>query len=153
MISKELSEASVELNAILDNTSIELVNKIPKKFLQFMKENASITYKFEYDKTKTLEEQNIKPKTKGLIALIYKDYLCNESEKQQYLNNIEKILNNIEIEKREKYNPDNVFKNIKKEQRNLNTDEVIGPNLPIQIKKDNIFTKIISFIKKLFRKS
>lgn len=153
MISKELSEAAVELNAILDNTSIEVVKKIPKKFLQFMKENASITYKFEYDKTKTLEEQNIKPKTKGLIALIYKDYLCNESEKQQYLNNIEKILNNIEIEKREKYNPDNVFKNIKKEQRDLNTDEVIGHNLPIQIKKDNIFTKIISFIKKLFRTS
>lgn len=95
MISKELSETAAELNAILDNTSIEVVKKIPKKFLRFMKENASITYKFEYDKTKTLEEQNIKPKTKGLIALIYKDYLCNESEKQQYLNNIEKILNNI----------------------------------------------------------
>ena len=31
MVSKELSEAAVELNAILENTSIELVNKIPKK--------------------------------------------------------------------------------------------------------------------------
>ena len=81
MVSKELAEAAVEINVILENTSPEIVNKIPQKFINFLKEISSITYTFKYDNSKSLEEQDIKPKTKGLIALIYKDYLCDPLEK------------------------------------------------------------------------
>ena len=33
MVTKELSEAAVEFNCIMENSSQEVINKIPKKFL------------------------------------------------------------------------------------------------------------------------
>lgn len=148
MVSEELSEAVVELNTILENTSPEVLEKIPEKFIKFMKSIASTTYQFEYDKTKPLEEQNIKPKTKGLIALIYKDFLCDEKEKQEYLNNISKVLEDVEQEKRKMYNPDDIFK--KKVQKEVKEERT--NNLSLQIKQENLLVKIISFIKRLFGK-
>lgn len=148
MMSKELSEAAVELNTILEYTSPDVINKIPKKFLTFMKKIASTTYQFKYDTSKPLEEQNIKPKTKGLIALIYKDYLCDEQEKQEYLNTVSRVMEEIEQEKRELYNPNNIFKNRIQEI----VEESQVHNLPVTIKEENIFTKIVSFMKRLFGK-
>ena len=52
MVTKELSEAAVEFNCILEYTSEELKNKIPQIFLDFLKNIQSQTYKFQYDKTK-----------------------------------------------------------------------------------------------------
>lgn len=148
MVSKELSEAAVELNTILEYTSQDVIDKIPKKFLTFMKEIASTTYQFKYDTSKPLEEQNIKPKTKGLIALIYKDYLCDEQEKQEYLNTVSRIMREVEQEKRELYDPNNIFKN--REQETVKEQKAY--NLPVTIKEESIFTKIVSFIKRLFGK-
>ena len=76
MISKELSEAAVEINSIFENMSIDLLNKIPKNLQDFFCKIASTTYTFNYDKFKTLKEQNLKPETQGIIALIYSNYLC-----------------------------------------------------------------------------
>lgn len=89
-ISKELSEAAVELCAVFDNSSMDILIKIPDKFIKFINSIASTTYSFKYDKTKTLEEQNLSPKTKGLIALIYRDFLCDEQERIEYMKNISK---------------------------------------------------------------
>ena len=47
MVTKELSEAAVEFNSILEYTSEDLKNKIPKKFLDFLQSIQSKTYKFE----------------------------------------------------------------------------------------------------------
>lgn len=148
MVSKELSEAAVELNTILEYTSQDVIDKIPKKFLTFMKEIASTTYQFKYDTSKPLEEQSIKPKTKGLIALIYKDYLCDEQERQEYLNTVSRIMGEIEQEKRELYDPNNIFKN--REQETVKEQKAY--NFPVTIKEESIFTKIVSFIKRLFGK-
>lgn len=148
MASKELSEAAVELNTIIEYTSQDVVNKIPKKFLTFMKKIASTTYQFKYDTSKPLEEQDIKPKTKGLIALIYKDYLCDAQEKQEYLNTVSRVMEEIEQEKRELYDPNNIFKN-----RVHEKEEQKAHNLPVAIKEESIFTKIVYFIKRIFGKN
>ena len=148
MVSKELSEAAVEINVILENTSPEIVSKIPKKFIAFLKEIASKNYIFIYDNTKSLEEQDIKPKTKGLLALIYKDFLCDTQEKQDYINNVSQALKNIEQKKREKYNADNIFINRVKEVNEF--ENIERHNLPIKSENKNILQKIVSFFKRLF---
>jgi hypothetical protein len=56
-------------------------------------------------------------------------------------------LEKLEEEKREKYNPDSIFKNKKEETFVENT------NLPVEIKKETFFKKLISFIKGLFNKT
>lgn len=149
MVSKELSESATELNEILENMSPELVNKIPKKFIAYLKNIASKTYQFEYDKTKTLKEQNIKPKTKGLLALIYKDFLCDEQEKQEYINHVSKILNDIEQEKRERYNPDNIFKTHNQEQKIQ--ENIIKNEIAMVEYRESIIKRFMNKIKKIFR--
>ena len=151
MVSKELSEAAVEVNEILKNTSPELVSKIPKKFIDFLKDIASKTYIFNYDVTKPLVEQSLKTKTKGLIALIYKDFLCDPKEKAEFNTYIYEVLENIEQEKRERYNTDNLFRN-KTKNFSENKDREIH-NLPVNISKENIFHRIILFFKRLFNKN
>lgn len=147
MVTKELSEAAVEFNSILEYTSEDLKNKIPKKFLDFLQSIQSKTYKFEYDKTKKLDEQKLKPKTRGLIALVYQDYICNEAEKEEYIQKSQKLIKQIEESKREKYNPNDIFKDkkIENDRDTTNTVEIVEY-------KESIIKRIIRKIKNIFTK-
>lgn len=147
MVTKELSEAAVEFNCILEYTSDELKNKIPKKFLDFLKSIQSQTYKFKYDKTKKLNEQELKQRTKGLIALVYQDYLCNETDKKEYIQKSQKFINQLKEIKGETYNPNDIFKHkeIKFAQNTANTNAIIEY-------KESIIKKIINKIKNIFTK-
>lgn len=143
---QDFKEAAVEINAIFDNMSSEILNKIPLKIRTFFKENASKTYKFVYDKTKTLDEQNIQDKTRGIIALLYRDYLCEENEKIEYNKRYYEYLNKKEEEKRKLYNPDTIFENKIKE--NDNGEKY--PLIVIEEEKNIIkrfFTKILNFFR------
>ena len=62
------------------------------------------------------------------------------------MKNISEMLEEIEKGKREKYNPDNIFKNKKTTQIKENN------NLPEAIKKETFFKRLIKNIKKLFKK-
>ena len=147
MVTKELSEAAVEFNSILEYTSEDLKNKIPKKFLDFLQSIQSKTYKFEYDKTKKLDEQKLKPKTRGLIALVYQDYICNDTEKEEYIQKSQKLIKQIEESKREKYNPNDIFKDkkIENDRDTTNTVEIVEY-------KESIIKRIIRKIKNIFTK-
>ena len=76
----EYRQALFEVYKILENTDEEIINKIPEKFMKFVKENMDINYKFELEKGKELIKQNLKDETKQIIALIYRDYICDEKE-------------------------------------------------------------------------
>lgn len=145
MISKEYSEVAVEINVIFENMSKDVLERIPDNVLRFFHEIASKDYKFEYDKTKKLYEQKMRKKTKGIIALIYKDYICNEEEKKAYTKTYYETLRTIDEEKRKKYHPDNIFKNKK---RNFKEE-----NLPVVIEEESFFQKFIGKIKKILKKT
>lgn len=151
MVTKELSEAAVEFNHILDNSSQEIIDKIPQKFIKFMRDIASTTYEFNYDKSKKLNEQDIKPETRGLISLVYQDYICSENEKKDYILKCKNYEIKKEEELREKYNPDNVFKNRKKLQNTMD-NEVVKENAIIEYKEKNFIQKIFDKIKQLFKR-
>lgn len=146
---QEINEAAVEINSIFDNMSTEVLNKIPLKIRNFFKNNASNTYSFEYDTTKSLNEQNIKDKTRGIIAFLYRDYICDDFEKKEYSEIYTEFLNKKEEEKRDLYNPNDLFKKADNEicenncdNENSNYLEVIN-NKPSFIKR--LFNKILSF--------
>lgn len=145
MITKELSESAVEINSIFDNMSTDTLKKIPKNFRDFFKKISSETYSFQYDKSKSLEEQQLLPKTKGILALIYRDYLCNEIERQQYIEKCNKVLNIIKNHKYEIYNTNNIFK----EKNNIQAKEEI---LPTVYKPESLIRKILNKIKCIFKK-
>jgi len=85
--------------------------------------------------------------TKAVLANIFRDYWATPYQKERIEAKEKYDLEKLEEEKRQQYNADNIFKNKKEEIVVENT------NLPVEIKKETFFKKLISFIKGLFNKS
>lgn len=150
MVTKELSEAAVEVNFILEHSSQNIINKIPKNFINFIKEISSKTYKFNYDSSKSLNEQNIKPETRGLIALIYQDYICDKNQKDEYVIKCKEIEKLREKELREKYNPDNLFNNTKNNSKTA--EETVTQEVAVVEYNESLLKKIWNKISSIFKK-
>lgn len=134
----EYRQALFEVYKILENTDEEIINKIPEKFMKFVKENMDTNYKFELEKGKELIKQNLKDETKQIIALIYKDYICDEKEHEK------EVINDYNI---------NFNRNKELEKEGLqkeNNIENIEKSL-LEIKKEKWYKKLINKILKFFK--
>ena len=89
MVSIEYSEAIVEVLEILQYSDDNIIEKIPKKLMEFWQRNKSTTYKPNLDHSKSINEMDLKKKTKSIISMIYLNYLCDDEEK----NNIKSLTN------------------------------------------------------------
>lgn len=148
MVSDAYSEAAVEVLDILNHTREEDVNKIPKKFLEFLENNKSKTYISNLDHTKTIKEMNLKPKTEALLGLIYLKYWANDEEKIVFKKRAKEIEIKYQEELREKYNTDNLFKNKKTV---LNQNNIKEETLLQVIQKETFIQRILKKIKGMFR--
>ena len=110
MISHEYQEAATETLKILENTDIDDVKKIPKKFLEFLEKISSKTYNPIFDYSKPIRELNLKPKTKALLGIIYLKYWANEEERNIFRKKTKEKEKLYQLELREKYNTNNLFK-------------------------------------------
>lgn len=73
--------------------------------------NANSEYTFNYDPSKTLEEQNVSNITKGIIILLFRDYWATEIQRNKIIakQNYDRV--KLEEKKKEKYNSNNIFTN------------------------------------------
>lgn len=144
MITNEFAEAATEITEILSYLPNEYIQKIPKKLRDFFEKVKSNNYISKINPYKPLEKQDIKPKTKTLLVILYRNYWCDEEEKER----IDRLLiendRKYEKELREKYNPDNLFKN-----RNHKTDTV-NDTLDMIEYKESFLTKFINKFKSVF---
>lgn len=141
------AKAYKEVVEILNNVLLESVNKIPADMIEMFKHNMDTSYNFKIDVTRSFENQVLMEETKAILANIYKDYWATPYQKER-INEKERIDREIlEKEKAVKYNSDELF-NEKKELK----EENYSKDLPIEIKKENFFKKLITFIKSLFIK-
>lgn len=145
MITKEYAEAYTEVLKILSYVPDEDVAKIPEEKLNFYKENMDITYEYDLDANKEFEGQEMSEITKAILANIFKEYWATPYQKERIEAKEKYDLEKLEEEKREKYNPDNIFKN---KETIINNN----PNLPMEIKKENFFKRLINFIKGIINK-
>ena len=74
MLELKYRNAFKEVDEILKYTDIDLVNKIPKKFINFLRENMNNDYEFYVQEGLGLNEQNISEEASNIFALIYRDY-------------------------------------------------------------------------------
>jgi len=97
------------------------------------------------DTTKSFEEQKLLEETEAILANIFRDYWSTPYQKERIMAKESFDREQIEKQKREQYNPDNIFKN------NIthDSDKEIANNLPMEIQKQSFFGKLINFIKKL----
>lgn len=142
----EYSVAITEVLYILKYLPKDMTANIPTNFLKYLNENSIPDYKPDFDLSKGLDNVRLKHKTKILLAIIYRNYICSEQERLDY----DKILlqneNEYQIKLKEKYNTDNIFKETKTSDDNNNDIN------QLVIYKKSYFTRIKDFIKKILHK-
>lgn len=108
---EDYSKSYTELLEILKYVDKEDLGKIPKSKIQFYIKNQDTKYIYKYNKNLSFEYQPVSHLTKILIANLYTDYWADDEEKQKINLSDKQELDKLELIKREKYNPDNLFKN------------------------------------------
>ena len=107
---KEYQKAFSEINFILDNSETNITNKIPKKFIDLIKNNMDKNYVVKIDLSNGIENSVLLDKTKDILSLIYRDYICSKEEREKLIDlweakkqtiNTNQILQNNSYEKRE----------------------------------------------------
>ncbi len=145
----EINKKAVsEVIDILKHSEIEVTQKIPKKFIEFLTKNSDRDYIPNIDYSEENWENSIEEDAKVLIALIYRDYIMSEEEKEKVIEEAERQEQKI----REKYNLDNLFKKnskIENEKSQDDTEQEVQKSLLI-IKEEKWYERIINKIKEIF---
>lgn len=145
------SEIYVDISVIISMMPTEMKSKISNNFINFIENNKSNNYISNINPKIPLKEQNIRKETKEMMGIIYRDYLCNDKERINLLQQEKRELEKLETEKREIYNPDNIFnRNNLKENDNMND---IKNEVAMVEYKETFFRKFIKKIKNIFHKN
>ena len=137
------SYAYAEVLDVLDNMEEKYVEKIPKSFIEYLKENSSFDYQKHVTLDKPLEKQNLNSKTLSILAAInLKYWVESEEHKKELLNQYSKNSKKQEEKLNEKTEINDIFKNAEMIE-NSESKEKITQNLPIE--KKSLFRKIINF--------
>lgn len=134
------SYAYAEVLDVLDNMEAEYVEKIPKAFIDYLKENSSSEYKSHITLDKPLEKQNLNSKTLSILAAInLKCWVETEEHKQELLN----IYRENGKKQKEKINENVVINDIFETAEKIEKEEINENNLPVERK--SLFKRIIDF--------
>ena len=146
----EYREAFEEIYEIFSLMPKELLDKIPTKFYEIIKEERDTSYFSNIQEP--LEKQKLKNETIIILGLIYRDFLCSPDEKKRLqekdAKELQEVKKTLEEEIREKYNPDDIFKD-----RNRIVPEEIQASEETRmtiVQKDKWYKKIFDLIKGLF---
>lgn len=141
-----------EIYEILNILGKEAIDKLPHKLYVFIEKNMDKEYKPNLlNEEGLIDETKISQETIALFAILnMKYFMQDEEEKKKLMQIYRKNEEKYQAELREKYNPDIIFKD-----KNINitqniqeeSNEEHSKNLPIEIKKQNIFKRLLSFIK------
>lgn len=142
-----MPKAYKEVYEIVKHLSEEDFNKIPKEIIKTLHSNMDKDYEF-YIIFEDLQNQETLNETKLLLAIIFRDYLATEKQKEKIMAKERYDEQVYQEEMRKKYNPENFFK---KQQSSLDKNKIQKETNVIEY-KPNIFKKILSFFKRVFHK-
>ncbi len=110
IIEKEYQIAFREVIEVLKYIPQDDYEKIPDDVIEVMEAYQDKTYDFKIDVNKEFKEQNISDMAKAILSNFYRDYWVSEGAKQEIINleNMQRI--KLELEKKRKYNPNDIFK-------------------------------------------
>ena len=158
----DYSKAYTEVLEIMTYLPEEEQSKIPMERIEFYFENRDENYDFHYNENIPFNEQQILPETQAIIITLFRDYYATDEQKEK----LEKILNHNDLIRQEKinevFNYESFFKQDEKSNNGVKKDvdvesnenqeiESIDTQASLFVVRDNIFTKLIKRIKKLFK--
>ncbi len=145
MVSTKYSEAIVDVLDIFAHMEEEDQEKVPQKFIDVLKENASKNYLPNIDYSKRLVEMELSEEARGILGVMFRHYWCTEEKKSDFEKRITQNEINFQKMIREKYNPDGIFDNIP------DSEPVEEDYSLVEIKKESIFKRIIEAIIFMFK--
>lgn len=147
----EYSKVLKEVYEILKNSEDKIQKKIPIKFYTFLKENMDTDYQVNIDYSKENWEDELCDDTKGILALIYRDYLVDSKTREELIKLEKEEEKKQKLIKEKQYNVDDIFKRNKYDDETFNKEkdkpkEIISINKIPWYRK--IYNKIIKYLKK-----
>lgn len=140
-----IKQAYAEVDTFINLLGSEYINKIPIKLRNFFANEKDNNYIVQIDPNISIEEQKLREETLAIIALLNLKYWCTDEKEIARLKEIYQENENIyQKELREKYDPNNIFKDKEKEQMQTEVTDMI------EYKEPTFFKKIIDKIKKFF---
>jgi len=152
MTEVEYRNSLYEISEILKILDRNLVFKIPKNVIDMIENEKSEDYSFQLDYSKKLSEQKISKTTELFLTALDLKYWCNEEEKQQISNAMVENEKKYQKELKEKYNPENIFRNRNDSlNNNIQQQETAQSIQMIEYKKESLFKKIVNKLKGLIK--
>lgn len=145
------AQSYTEVVTILNSLPKRDFARIPKEKLEFYNAKMDRNYEYKLDSKKSFAEQKMLPITEAILAILYRDYLANEEEKQEIIKQDKIDWNILEDKKREKYNPDNLFK--KKNTSNEETFAATEETGMTVVQEQKWYQKIFNIIKSIFHRN
>ena len=157
MTNNTYQNALKEVYDILENTDEELVNKIPKNFMEFIHENMNPQYKSNINPNIDIDKQNLLYETSAILSLIYHSYWATEDEKK-YLaeKDLLKSTNFDSFEKKDytSTTPNQEDSYISKETKSKENISKISQDTSLTpITKDKIIIKFFKKLIKIFKRT
>ena len=143
-------KAYTEVLEILKYMPIDDVKKIPKELIDTFEYKKDSNYKFIIDENQDFSKLKILDETEAIMVNIFEDYWATPEQKAKIRAKQQYYMQIIEEEKKKKYNV-NIFKkeDIKKQDK-VNENITNDDNLPMKVKKERFYEKIIKFFKRYF---
>ena len=148
MVKTNYANAYKEVLIVLDNLIKEDYDKIPKEYIEFLKSNCNNEYEFYYDNSKTFEEQELLDYTKYILFGLFEKFGATELQKEKIKAFKNSYYIKMEKEKKEKYNPDDIFKDKQIMDKNENMNLIVKED-----KNETFIIKIFKLIRNIFKKS
>lgn len=135
-------KALAEAFAVIMKLEFSDIQKIPDEFLNTLKNNMDQEYYTTLNIDEEYIDNNLSEDTKGILGLVYRDYLTDESERKELVESENKSEEEYQEVLRDMFQSDLVFKNndtnkeVKQEVRMIKQEELKWyEKLKIKIKK------------------
>lgn len=140
MITVQDRQAFADLSIIIKMMPKYMQKKINTNFINLIEQNKDTNYVSKINSNIPLKYQELSETTQTLLALIYRDYLCDEEERKQLL-----IAETRRLEDENKKRYEINFEKRKQHPNIENTTTAL-----IEYKEESFIMKIINKIKKFF---
>ena len=147
-MNEKYAKAYTEVLEIISHFSEEEYNKIPSETIKFYEENKDKKYNYKINPKIDLNKQYISREAETLLVILFRDYFASPKQKDVLNNLLKQNQEKVEKERYEQYNPNDVFKN----KKNTMLIDKSEENLPIVIKQEKWYIKILEFFKGIFKK-
>lgn len=77
-----MEQAYSETYQVLQHATLDIIKLIPNSFMDFLRKNMDEAWSGNLDFSKNLIEMDLLRDTRVLLSLVYRDFLCSETERK-----------------------------------------------------------------------